>query len=164
MNIGKISIIGRVISNWNNLKIASTEWMPGGNFSIRKNFYLLVNGFDENFEGNFLFEDTDFSYRLHKKINKKFIFDPTASINHLASHSGGCNSRKDDIQKEYWFNRNKMYFIKKNGNIIQIISTYTLLFIKSIYFSLYKFKNPAINLILINGIIDGHKQYQKIFR
>ena len=139
LKVGKFSVLGRVISNWNNSLITETEWMPGGNFSIRKNLFFLVNGFDDKYQGNFLFEDTDFSYRLHKKLNRKFLFDPEAYITHLASDSGGCNTRIDDILKEYWFNRNKLYFMKKNGDPIQIISTYILLFIKSIFYSSIKF-------------------------
>ena len=37
--VGKISFLGRVISNWNNSRITSTDWMPGGNFAFRKHLF-----------------------------------------------------------------------------------------------------------------------------
>jgi len=61
------------------------------NCSVRTDVARAVGGFDENFVRT-LFDDSDFSWRLHEYCQKKglkVIHDPEASLVHLKVPSGG---------------------------------------------------------------------------
>ncbi|MHB8134258.1 MAG: glycosyltransferase family 2 protein [Anaerolineaceae bacterium] len=164
-NIGYITFLGRIINNRNNTIRTYISWLSGCNFSCRRVGFELVGGFDENILGNHLFEDVDFSYRLGRKIDCKLIFDPNAEVLHYASNSGGCSTRENSEEyRNYWFNRNKIYFMRKNGKKLQIISTHVSLSLKSVYLGIFRYKKISSFLKLMNGIYDGHKQFddQKI--
>ncbi len=61
------------------------------NCSIRREIALAVRGFDENFIRT-LFDDTDFSWRVHLKCllaGLKTVHDPDARLTHLQVQTGG---------------------------------------------------------------------------
>ena len=64
---------------------AVTQTLVGTNFSIRRNLYLAIGGFDENL---CYAEDMDFSFRLQ---GHRLIFAPEASLFHLRLSQGGMS-------------------------------------------------------------------------
>lgn len=85
----------------------------GGNFGVRKEVYLKVNGVDENLtKGAALYEETDFCLRV-KKQGGKIWFNSKAHVYHLAADTGGC--RVPDIDK-YLYNlvRNRTLIIERH--------------------------------------------------
>ena len=74
-----------------------TAWiknMGGGNFSVIRDLALEVGGFDQRFYRVAYREDSDFLFRFCAKFNCLAKYSPEASVVHLASWSGGCESRQ----------------------------------------------------------------------
>jgi GT2 family glycosyltransferase len=92
----------------------NVEWASGGNSSFRRDLVSRAGGFEEGFEGNAIFEDTDFSYRV-RRLGYDILFEPAAVVTHLAVNSGGCKTRSQTgVDYYYWFIRNKTLFFRRN--------------------------------------------------
>lgn len=100
-------VAGRVIQPWEegkeieqshssgfsfaaNTRAWSTIFM-GGNFSINRQRFLSLNGFDENFVGAAYQFEAEFAFRL-QQANGKILFEPEACIHHLKVLAGGTRA------------------------------------------------------------------------
>jgi GT2 family glycosyltransferase len=99
---------GRLIQNFSCHTAGLSVSAPGGNMSVKREAFEAVKGFDENFKGNALWEEIDFSFRLRAK-GMKIIFNPDAGIKHLRNSCGGCR-RKGDMSYLYRQFANTGYF------------------------------------------------------
>ncbi|MFM8655629.1 MAG: glycosyltransferase family 2 protein [Chthoniobacterales bacterium] len=90
---------------------------PSCNGSVRKRLAVAVGGFDEQFTRT-LFDDTDFSKRLHD-VGAKIVFDPEAMAVHRKVASGGWRPGKLDdhvmADAESW--AVQLYFWRKNFSL-----------------------------------------------
>jgi GT2 family glycosyltransferase len=66
----------------------------GCNHSVGVEAARSVGGYDSNFEGAALREETDMALRLYQ-AGHKIVYDPLAELLHLAAPSGGC--RPDNV-------------------------------------------------------------------
>jgi len=74
------------------------QTIVGCNFAVDKNNYFAINGFDENFSGKTLFDETDFMYRAKtQNISVKFVLDN--SVIHLRTPSGGIRFNFPEYKK-----------------------------------------------------------------
>ena len=74
-----------------------TAWiknMGGGNFSVIRDLAIEVGGFDQRFYRVAYREDSDFLFRFYTRYRCLAKYVPEASLVHLASLSGGCESRR----------------------------------------------------------------------
>ena len=88
-------------------KVLTVDWVTGSSIFIRKTFYNLVDGFDENI---FMYsEEIDLCKRI-KKIGGEIVYFPEAEI----IHKGSLGSKKD----YYFFTKtsyeSKIYYINKH--------------------------------------------------
>ena len=94
----------------------AVNW-PSCNGSVRKTLAVSVGGFDEQYTRT-LFDDTDFSKRLHD-VGAKIVFDPEASAVHRKVASGGWRPGKLDdhvmADAESW--AVQLYFWRKNFSL-----------------------------------------------
>lgn len=99
--------------NWVGTRsILPVRVVGGGNMSFRKSAWQEVGGFDENFFGNAVYEDVDFSLRL-SRLSGKIIFDPSIFVWHLKA-SGGLRSFGDKSDWFYQLFANYLYFNLKH--------------------------------------------------
>jgi GT2 family glycosyltransferase len=77
--------------NFGGTKASTVANVMAGNLSVRRDFALQVGGFDENFVGVAYRFETEFCRRLLKG-GGLVIFEPGASIRHLAAASGGTRA------------------------------------------------------------------------
>ena len=86
--------------------VDAIDQLPGGNFSVRKNVYDKLSGFDaETFGGRAsIGEETDFALRL-QKTGKRICFDPKAHLIHLHAPRGGCRE-ESKVRWTYWHGHN----------------------------------------------------------
>jgi GT2 family glycosyltransferase len=70
---------------------APCNWACGCNFSVRKSAAERVGGFDENFVGNAVGEDAEFSARI-RKAGGVIHHAGKAALVHLVTETGGCRS------------------------------------------------------------------------
>jgi GT2 family glycosyltransferase len=103
---------GRVYPNATGLERVTINAPRGGHMSFRKSIIEAVGGFDEQFVGNAMREETDFSLRV-VEAGKPIIFEPRATVVHLGLHTGG--SRQRDRRQWYEdFFANELYFFLKH--------------------------------------------------
>lgn len=156
-DVGKITFWGRVVGNKHSTVRTQIQWASGGNSSFRRKLILEAGGFDENFGGNAIFEDVDFSFRL-RKLGYQIIFDPDAKIIHLAENSGGCKTRtKDESNYYYWFIRNKTVFFVKNMEWYKFPLLIITNFGRVIKSGLIHNHSLKDTLLLANAMLDGFK-------
>ena len=117
-HVGTISPWGTVSGGFSSLIRQPVYNVLGCNCSWRKRAFEQVEGggFDTNFIGNALREETDLALRI-QKLKWKIIFDPLAELTHVRAVSGGC--RKDNRLGWYHdFFHNETYFFLKHKSRI----------------------------------------------
>lgn len=107
-----VSPSGRVYPNATGTARVMINAPRGGNMSFRRSLITAVGGFDEQFRGNAMREETDFSLRIVEAGNQ-IVFDPRLEVLHLALPHGG--SRQSDRRQWYHdFFFNELYFFLKH--------------------------------------------------
>jgi glycosyltransferase involved in cell wall biosynthesis len=115
-SFGEFSIFGELNTDYRlNLKgLSRVTAVPGLNLSFRKSCWEVIGGYDENFKGNCVNEDSDFCLRLTKKFGK-IVFDPEISVKHLRAEGG--SRAFGNIQSAQWYQDlfyNHLYFYLKH--------------------------------------------------
>jgi GT2 family glycosyltransferase len=105
----------RFDQDWSSREV---NYAPGGNMSFRRSLILELGGFDEQFVGNALREETDFCISL-RNASYRIIFDPEAAVVHYWKSEGGCdhirlgNSQLTSFSYYKDFIQNNIYFFLK---------------------------------------------------
>ena len=146
--------------NWNR-RLEEVEGVPGGNFSVRKDVYLSIGGFDAAFPGTAYFEETDLAIRV-RKAGYRIVFEPRAVVRHLAVKSGGQRAHASGrLSAYYWYFHNYMYLFSKHGfrPFFPFAICYALL--RGAYASL-KHRSPGLFVhSCIRGLRDGLRYSQR---
>jgi GT2 family glycosyltransferase len=101
------------VASFNATKRREVEIAPGGNMSFRREVLIQIRGFDEGFEGNGYFFETDGSLRV-LKAGYRMVFDPQAELKHLMAPSGGARIR-DKATHHYYFVRNGLRLFRRHS-------------------------------------------------
>ncbi len=109
---GHLSKGGRTLTNMWGTERCEILGLKGANMSYRAEAVAAVGGFDRNYKGTALLEDTDYSTRV-RNAGWTLIFEPRAEMVHLSAASGGVRV-EDAARAEYWRFRSTAYFILKN--------------------------------------------------
>ena len=112
---GSVTRCGRVISNFHATRRWNVSHGPGANSSFLRAQALRCGGFDEQFQGSALREDTDFCLRFLKAGGGRMVFDPEAVVFHHAAPAGGC--RVPDQAADPLTYANEMYFWLKHLDV-----------------------------------------------
>lgn len=107
-----ISPGGRTITNLWGTEARDIPSLKGANMSYRLAACRQVGGFDRQYRGNALLEDTDFSTRI-AAAGWRLRYEPAAELVHLSSPSGGVRV-EDALRYEYWRFRNTAYFMLRH--------------------------------------------------
>ncbi len=111
--VGKISPWGTVNGGFSSTIRQEVENVVGCNFSWRKEILEKAGGFDENFIGNALREETDLALRI-KKFGWRIVFDPKAELTHIWVQTGGCRKDENRLGWYHDFFHNETYFFLKH--------------------------------------------------
>lgn len=144
--------------NFNYLKEAFLETPQGCNMSFNKKVLEQVGGFDTNYIGNAMREESDVAFRL-RKLGFRTLFNPKASLYHLFYPIGGC--REDSTHDDYIIYRNEMLFFMRHRPKI-----YFPFFLAG-YFFKYVFNRKLISrgvvfsrfAVFIKGLLIGFLIY-----
>lgn len=98
--------------NFNYPRFAYAETAQGCNMSYKKSLLKKIGGFDTNFIGNAMREESDVSFKI-RKLGKKILYNPKASLFHLFYKSGGCRE-KTTIHDSYIIYRNEIIFFLRH--------------------------------------------------
>ena len=109
-----------------------TNKLAGCNGSFKRKVFDSLGGFDENYYGTAICEDTDFGYRAYK-AGYDVYFTVSAGIFHSRALNGGVQNRVKNLKLDQSFYFCLFYFIKKN------LPPYTLFFQRiRLYIKAYK--------------------------
>lgn len=112
---------GRVITNLWGAERADIGSLKGANMAYRRVAIDKVGGFDRNYTGTALLEDTDFSVRV-AAAGWRLLFEPAAELVHLSALHGGVRV-EDALRTERWRFRNTGYFVAKNRGPVALART-----------------------------------------
>lgn len=103
---------GRTLTNlWGN-EPGELLGLKGANMSYRMEAVRQVGGFDRQYTGTALLEDTDYSWRIHR-AGWSLRYEPRAELIHLSATTGGVRV-EDALRGERWRFRSTAYFVAKH--------------------------------------------------
>ncbi len=111
----EISPGGRVLTNLWGTEICEIQTLKGANMSYRAEACRQIGGFDRQYIGTALLEDTDFSERI-RAAGWKLLFLPAAELVHLSALQGGVRV-EDALRTEIWRFRNCTYWSLKHRGV-----------------------------------------------
>lgn len=114
---GKMNYIGEFTENYSTRISQEIDTVVGCNASWKRDVFNFVNGFDEQFTGNAMREESDLSLRV-KSIGYKIMLEPNAIGYHLREPSGGGRKSNDRIFWYYHFFSNEIYYFLKHFSIV----------------------------------------------
>lgn len=117
--------------NFNYLKMTFAQTPQGCNMSFRKDVLRKAGGFDTNFIGNAMREETDLAFRL-RKLGYQTLFNPKASLYHHFYPTGGCRE-KSVIHDDYIIYRNEMLFFLRHRPLVYFPYFFAGHFIKYVF-------------------------------
>jgi glycosyltransferase involved in cell wall biosynthesis len=124
-----------------------TNKLAGCNGSFKRIIFDALGGFDENFCGTSICEDTDFGYRAYK-AGFDVYFIVSAPVIHRKAIEGGVQNRARNVKLDQTYYYCLLYFIKKNLPLYTYYYMRIRLFIKA-------FKALIIMMWKINHEIQG---------
>lgn len=116
---------------------AFVQTCQGANMSFKRSILLQINGFDTNYMGNAVREESDVCFRL-ARLGHKILYNPQAILKHLELTKGGCGE-DGSAYANYLYYRNEMYFFLKYRN------WFFLPYFLSRYFRRFIFKRKFIH-------------------
>ena len=127
---GRISCYGKTRKNFMADTPGECDWVVGCNFAVRRKWFLDVGGFDTNYIGNAILEDTDFCFNIKTRGGVVMYF-PDPSLHHLREPSGGTRNVGRHMSM-YFRSHNTVYFFRKYRRKIQLPLVFLYLFLVSI--------------------------------
>lgn len=107
----RVTATGRIFGNAASNIRQDVNAPRGANMSFRKTAIFQVGGFDEQFRGNAMREETDFSLRV-VKAGWRIVYDPSASATHLSLQGGSRSADRLRWYRDFFFNES--YFFLKH--------------------------------------------------
>ncbi|MBL8028625.1 MAG: glycosyltransferase family 2 protein, partial [Fibrobacteres bacterium] len=77
----------KFVVNFDQDKRQESDFISGGNVSVKREVFSEVGFFDRMYKGNALYEEIDMSMRI-RRAGKTILFHPTAEITHLRAEEG----------------------------------------------------------------------------
>lgn len=93
LNHAYINAFGRPKGNFTSVHRSTIKTVWGCNMSFGARVLREIGGFDTNFIGRAMLEETDVCYRI-LEAGYEIVFDPRAELVHLPQPSGNLNSRR----------------------------------------------------------------------
>lgn len=100
-------------------KISEIFWASGAAIAIKKDLFVELGGFDEDFE--FHMEEIDLCWRA-KRLGYKIIYTPDSIVYHL----GGGSLTMGSPRKVYYNFRNNLFMLWKNYSISELINRFPI--------------------------------------
>lgn len=110
---GRISYLGSFSDGYSSSIRQEIDTVIGCNASWRREIFNEIGGFDEQYTGNAMREESDLSLRA-KKIGYKIIFDPRALVYHMREPVGGSRKTEGRLQWYFDYFSNEVYFFLKH--------------------------------------------------
>jgi len=113
--VGKVSLYGRFTDNFGSSTKTRIQTVHGCS-AYRREAFEKAGGFDGNFVGNAMREESDLSFRV-RDAGYILVFDPENYFIHLKAPRGGTRAKTDRMDWYADFFHNDLYFFLKHGKI-----------------------------------------------
>ncbi len=110
-----LSAGGRTLTNQWGTQSQDVLGLKGANMSYRFTATQRVGGFDRNYIGTALLEDSDYSHRVLVE-GWRLRYKAAAELVHLSALSGGVRV-EDALRGERWRFRNTAYFVRRHRGV-----------------------------------------------
>lgn len=110
---GRITWLGHFTDGFSSKIRQYVDTVIGCNSCWRKDIYIALGGIDEQFTGNAMRLESDFSLRA-KQRGYKIIFEPSALVKHYRAETGGARKTEGRLQWYFDFFSNEVYFFLKH--------------------------------------------------
>lgn len=162
-NVGKISYWGNFSDDFGSDIPQEVDTMIGCNAGWRKDIFEKLGGFDEQFTGNAMREESDISLRA-KKAGYHIMYEPHAIIHHLREERGGARKTEGRLQWYFNFLSNETYFFLKHRPIfmVPIILLTRWEWIVRCMFGFGREVSLRSMVTPFAGIRDGFRKYRKL--
>jgi len=160
--VGKISVFGSFSDGFSSTIHQDVDTVIGCNAAWKKDIFKGVGGFDEQFTGNAMREESDLSLRI-KKLGYRIVFDPTATVVHIREPHGGARKADDRFYWYFHYFSNETYFFLKHRPAI-LLPIFLLTRLSYILRCMFGFgREVSIRSIQIPflGIYNGVEKYYK---
>lgn len=116
--IGRLTYNGTRIGNFfkNPGRIIEVDHLRGCNMSFRKSALEEAGGFDTNYTGSNVLEETDLCVKI-KKLGYKILFNPKMAVIHTTAPRETVLRKTSDFRRNFYITRNSTYFMIKNFGI-----------------------------------------------
>lgn len=91
------------------VRVENVVNLMGANYSVTAEMMEKVGGYDPNYVGQVIRDDTDFAIRIWK-AGGLIVYDPEAHLLHLAAPSGGNRAKKGGKMPEWKVSFPRVYF------------------------------------------------------
>jgi GT2 family glycosyltransferase len=162
VDTGQISYLGVFSDGYSSTVRQEIDTVIGCNASWRKNVFNEIGGFDEQFTGNAMREESDLSLRA-KKAGYKILFEPKALVYHMRELTGGARKTEGRMQWYYHFLSNETYFFLKHCNKI-FFPIFIITRMNWILRCMFGFGREVSLRSMVTptlGIIDGFRKYRR---
>jgi len=140
----------------NGCEVFETGLLPNC-FMVRQKDFNSINGFDEKFI--VMYEEADLAFRLKSKFNKKIAVIENSITHHdVEFNASGLTLTCRSPQRAYLTARNRVYFMRKNASVIQMLVFSILFFplVTGVYlFHLLKEKRYKESYSFLKGSFAG---------
>lgn len=153
-----LSLGGRTLTNMWGTTRQEVLGLKGANMSYRMDAVRQVGGFDRNYTGTALLEDTDYSWRV-RQAGWKLIFDPLAELIHLSAASGGVRV-EDALRGEKWRFRSTAYFVRKHRGR-RALPAFLATFGAIAASRSLRWRDPSVVAALFDSIREGLAAYDR---
>jgi glycosyltransferase involved in cell wall biosynthesis len=160
--VGRITFCGRLVENFTSVHRMDVQHIKGGNMSFRKSVAQQAGLFDLRFSVPALLEEADFAFRV-RRLGHRIVYDPRASLKHLAWPSGGHQTRTyDRVSYYYHFLRSKTLFFLKNVNRWSLPCCLLVCWGRAIVTGLFEAHSlRALYRLAVQAIWDGYCLYRQ---
>ncbi len=110
--VGKVSSYGSITTNYATSTRCYIDTAHGCSI-YKREVFEKVGGFDENFDGNAMREETDFSMRV-ARAGYKLLFEPKIEFVHVKAPMGGTRRKQNRMEWYFDFFHNDLLFFLKN--------------------------------------------------
>lgn len=128
---------GRMVFRFNGLRRQECVFAQGANMSFDRKALLSIGGFDEGFIGNGYFFETEGTLRLARAYPHRMVFDPAATLKHLAAPRGGARVQ-DRAMLNAFYVHNAIRFYRRHSPKPSVPFLAAKLFAESLLKSIYR--------------------------
>lgn len=77
------------------------DTVAGGNFAVHRAQFLDAGGFSEVFKSPSLYEETELSVRMRRRLRGRIRYVPNAAVLHMQATSGGMRSTSQVVDRTF---------------------------------------------------------------